>query len=95
MQIRRPYRDAQFLPGFAAGAGIRRLAQVHFQLAAARAPETAVGFLRAFKQQHVVTLIEAVKQGGDLVRQNHGASFEFRPANVERVKFRCHRGPKP
>jgi len=72
MQIFRPQRQPGFLMRFAAGASVGRFAAVHFQLPTAGAPEAAVRFLRAFKQQHLVMLAETVEQRGDFVGQNHG-----------------------
>jgi len=63
--------EAGFLTGLAAGAGIGGFAAIHFQFAAAGAPETAVGFLGAFEQQDFVLLAEAVEQGGDFVWERH------------------------
>ena len=61
--------QADFLLGFATGAGIRGFAGFGFQLAAARAPQATVGFLSALEQQHSVSVVEAVEQGGDAVGQ--------------------------
>ena len=80
MQIHRAHLNAEFLPGLAAGAGIRRFADVHFQLAAARTPETAIRLPRALKQQYLIPLIEAVKQRGDFVRQCHQTEFQISSA---------------
>lgn len=63
--------QAKLLTRLAAGAGVRRFAFVGVDLAAARTPEAAVGFLGAFEQQDFIALIEHVKQGGDFVRQPH------------------------
>jgi len=69
MQIGWREFEAGFLAGLAAGAGVGGFAAIHFQFAAAGAPETAVGFLRAFEQQDFLLLAETVEQGGDLVGQ--------------------------
>lgn len=63
--------QAKFFTRFAAGAGVRRFAFVGVDLAAARAPETAIGFLRAFEQQDFIALVEHVKQCGNVVGQPH------------------------
>ena len=67
---------AEFFARFPAGAGVRRFTDFRVQLAARRAPETTVRFVRAFQEQHLVLLVEAVKQCGDLVifanRRIHG-----------------------
>ena len=63
---------ADFFVGFAAGAGIGGFAEVHFEFAAAGAPEAAVGFLGAFEEEDLVLLVEAVEEGGDFVGQRHG-----------------------
>src|SRR2546423_14159706 len=47
VQTGRWYLEADFLPGFATGAGVGRLADLSLQLSAARAPQTAVGFFPA------------------------------------------------
>jgi len=60
MQIRGVDFDAEFLRGFAAGARVGRFADIHFEFAATRTPESAVWLLRAFEQEHVVTLTETI-----------------------------------
>ena len=67
MQICRAKLLANFLFRLATGAGVRRLAEVHLQFAAARAPEAAVRLLAALQQKNVVLLIEAIEQRGDFV----------------------------
>ena len=57
---------ANFLVRFAASTCVGRFAEVHLELAAARAPEAAIRLLRAFEQQDFVALIENVEQRGDL-----------------------------
>ena len=66
----------QFFKRFAAGACIRRFTLSRMQFAAARAPETEVRFLGALQQEHVVLLIEDVKQRGDLVRKRHAINYQ-------------------
>jgi hypothetical protein len=87
MQVRRTQGNANFLPGFAAAAGKGRLARGHFKLAAARAPEAAVGLLRAPHQEHFIRAIEAVEQRGDFVGQRH--------ANQRNIRFQRENTPKP
>ena len=76
------------------GAGERRFAFVLMQFAAGRAPQAAVGFLRAFEQQHVVAPVEAVEQRGDLVRKYHrgvGSKWRISTRRFTRVPLdRCH-----
>ena len=83
MEVRGVNFNAEFLRRFATGASVGRFANVHFQFATARAPETAVRFLRAFEQEHVVALVEAIKQRRNFMRQCHSQNFKFRMANVE------------
>jgi hypothetical protein len=71
MQIRRCKRHTNLLLRFAAGAGVRRFPDVHFQFPAARTPKATVRFLGTLQQEDVIALIEAIKQGGDFVGQNH------------------------
>ena len=52
-----------------AGAGKRRLADLRVQLAARRAPQAVIRFLRPFEQQHFVALAETVEERGDFVRE--------------------------
>ena len=68
VQIRRRQCHTNLLLRLAAGAGVRRLADIHFQFPAAGTPKAAIGFLGTFQQEDVVTLIEAVEQRGDTVR---------------------------
>ena len=75
VQISRLQRHAGFLVRFAAGADVRRFADVHLQFPAAGAPQAAVRLLRAFEQQHFVALAETIQQRGDFVGQNHGNYF--------------------
>jgi hypothetical protein len=77
----------------AAGAGVGRFAKVHFQFAATRTPQAAIRLLRAFEQKNFRLLVEAVKQRGDFVGQNHPPKFEFQTLNVE-SKFHCHAAGK-
>ncbi len=74
VQVPRRERHADLLARFAAGADVGRFAPVHFQLAAAGAPEAAVGFLGTFEQKHFLRFAENVQQGGDFIRQGHGDS---------------------
>src|SRR5262245_19767142 len=74
MKIAGSQRQAEFLSRLAAGAGVRRLARLGAEFAAARAPEAAVGFLGPFKQEHLVAVIERVEQRGNVVRQGHHLS---------------------
>src|SRR5581483_6176144 len=69
VKIRRTGADAEFLRGFTARTGVRRFTGGGVQLAAAGAPQAAVGLLRALHQEHAVLRIEAVKQRGNFVRQ--------------------------
>lgn len=71
VQIRRGNGETDFLRSFAAGAGIRRLALIGQQFAAAGAPKAAIGFLGALHQKDFILLIEAVKQSGDVIRFAH------------------------
>src|SRR5437899_12857966 len=71
VKLATPHAQTQFLSRLAAGAGIWRLARLGLQLAAAGAPQPAVRLAGALQQQHLVPLIEAVKERGDLVREGH------------------------
>jgi len=68
MQVRRREFQSGFLVRLAAGAGVRRLAEVHLQFAAARAPQAAIRLLRAFEQKSFLLLAEAVKQRCNFAR---------------------------
>jgi len=83
MQIRRRKFQSNFLMRLAAGAGVRRFAEVHLQLAAAGTPAAAIRLLRAFEQKDFAALIEAVEQRGDFIGQRHGESVEGRVSGVE------------
>ena len=80
VQVSRCEGEADFLVGFATSTGIGRLASLGVELAAAGTPESAVGFLRAFEQEHVAALIETVEERGDLVGQRHARSEAGRRA---------------
>jgi len=89
-------RQSQFFGRFAAGAGVGRLARLCAEFAAARAPQTAIGFLGAFKQEHFASLIERVEQGGDVVGKRHdesksaaGASGKREPVTPGRISVFC------
>ena len=69
VQVRGGQLHAQFLLRLATGTGVGRLALVGVQLPAARAPETEIRLLRTFEQQHLIALIETIKQRGDAVWQ--------------------------
>ena len=69
VQIRWREYQANFLKRLAAGTDIRRFANIHFQLAAARAPKAPVRLLRALEQQNFLLLIKAIEQRGDFVGQ--------------------------
>lgn len=73
-QIPRGQGQADFLPRLAAGARVGGFADVRVEFAAARTPPATIGFLRAFEQQHVIVLVEAIKERGDFVRQLHARS---------------------
>src|SRR6266700_5131003 len=66
--------QAKLLLRFPAGAGVGRFTFMSVKFPTARAPEAEVGFLRPLQQQHVVLLIKAVEQGGDLIGQRHGSN---------------------
>ncbi len=68
-QVQICWRDfqAKLFLGLTARAGIRRFANVHLQLTARGAPETAVRLVRALEQQHLVPLIETIEQCRNLV----------------------------
>ena len=68
---------AKFFLRLATGAGVGRFADVGVQLAAAGAPEAAVGFLRAFEQEHFIALVEAIKQRRNAIRKFRN-SFRLR-----------------
>jgi len=76
VQVRWREDEAGFLVGLAAGAMVGRFAEVHFQFAAARAPETAVGFLGALEQEDFIALTETVEERGDFIRQRHLIKFK-------------------
>src|SRR5208283_6088286 len=61
-------------------------AAVHFQFPATGTPQTAVRLLRAFEQQHVIALVEAIKQRGDFVGQNHQTEFQISSAECRAQK---------
>ncbi len=65
MQIRGRNFQSGFFLRLAAGAGVGRFAEVHLQFAAARAPKSAIWFLRAFEQQNFARLVEAIQQRRD------------------------------
>lgn len=71
VQVRGGQFESKLLFSLAARASVRGFAGVGVQLAAAGAPEAAVGLLRAFQQQDFVEFIEAVEQCGDFVGQSH------------------------
>lgn len=71
VQIARRDFQTKFLLRLAAGAGVRRFPFLGVDLAAARAPEAAIGFLRAFEQEDFIAPVEHVKQSCDSVRQPH------------------------
>jgi len=71
VQIRRRDSQPKLFLRFPTSAGIRRFAYVRMQLAAARTPQPAIRLLRAFEQQDMVALIEAIKQRGDFVGKRH------------------------
>jgi hypothetical protein len=71
MQIGRRDVEIDLLAGLAAGAGVRRFAFVNVNLAAARAPESAVRFLGAFEEEHFVVLVETIEKRGDFVGEFH------------------------
>ena len=71
MKIRGLNRLPQFFLGFPAGASVGRLAFSCVQFATRWTPETTVRFLRAFHQQYVVALVEAVEQRSDFIWQRH------------------------
>ena len=83
VQIRRRQFHAHLLLRLATGARIGRFPDVHLQLAAARAPETAVRLLGPLQQQHLVLLIKAIEQRGDFVGQRHFGNEECRMKNAE------------
>ena len=69
VKIRSRQDQAQLLLRFAAGASVGRFALLLVQLSATGTPKSEVRFLRAFEQQRFVTVVETIKQGGDLIRQ--------------------------
>jgi hypothetical protein len=71
MQIHRREFQCEFLLRLAARAGIGRLADVRVQFPAARTPQAAIRFLRAFKQQDFIVRVETVEQRGDFIGQRH------------------------
>ena len=74
VQIARGKLLAGFLVRFAAGAGVGRFAFVRVQLTAARTPQAAIRLLRAFEQEDLIALVEAVEQRGNFVGQLHARS---------------------
>ena len=71
MQVSGRERERCFLVRLAAGAGVRRFAEVGIQFAAAGTPQAEIGFLRALQQEHVIALVENVEQRRDFVGQRH------------------------
>src|SRR5882672_11535058 len=88
MQIGRRDFQTDLLARLTAGAGVGRFTGLHLQFTAARTPEAAVRFLRAFEQQDFASFIEAVEQRGDFVGQSHRTNFKWRMTKVERGKMR-------
>ncbi len=74
MQIRWGQFQPHLFVRLAAGAGVGRFPCLRMEFATAGTPETAIRLLRAFEQQHIVPLVEAVKQRGDSVGQRHAGS---------------------
>src|SRR5882672_7183911 len=75
VKVRDGHGDTQLLVRLPTGAGVRGFAFVHVQLAAARTPKSAIRLLRAFEQQHLIALAEAIKQRGNFVRQRHDSDM--------------------
>lgn len=67
VQIGRRDLQAHFLERLPASAGVRGFAALDMQLAAAGTPQSQVRLLRPFQQQHIVALIETIKQRGDFM----------------------------
>lgn len=86
VEIARLERELHFFFGLATGAGVGRFAIVSVKLASGGTPETTIGLLGAFQQQHFVAIVEAVEQRGDFIGQTHrvavsgslGDAVEFR-----------------
>ena len=78
MQVRRSQRQSEFLLGLAAGTGVGRLALALVQFSAARTPQAQIWRLRAFHQQHLITFVKAIKKRGDLMRQYHRTSKDWK-----------------
>jgi len=84
VQIRRPYLQPEFFPGFPARAGMRRLPRVSAQLSTARTPQPQVRLLRPFQQQHLIPAVEAVKQRCNFVGKIHLRSLRH-PMKIHRA----------
>src|SRR5258706_4642966 len=74
-QVQIGHRDChpKFFFRFATGALVGRFAFRSVQFPAARTPHAEIWFLHAFEQQHVILLVETIKQSRNLVRQRHVA----------------------
>ncbi len=70
--------QAKFLLRFSARTRVGRFAFVLMQFSATRTPKSKIRFLRPLQQQYLVFLVKAVKQGGDLIRQRHGPSKDWK-----------------
>ncbi len=90
MQIRQGQVYPQFFPPLAAGAGVGGFPRVHVQFAPARAPEPAIGLLRSFEQQHLVTLVKTIEQRRNLVGQGHFQKLRM-IASQERIQIKTRR----
>jgi len=84
--------QAEFLLGLADGTSVRRFAEIGPELSPGRAPQAAIRLPRAFEQQHLVVIVEAIKQGRDSVRQRHAR--EWNRESTGRQAGRRSRGPR-
>src|SRR5437867_336035 len=74
MKVAGRQRQPEFFGCLATGAGVRRLATLGAEFAAAGAPKAAIGFLSPLEQEHLAAIVERVEQGGDMVGQGHDLS---------------------
>ena len=77
VKVRRREREAHFLVRLPAGTGVGRFANAGLELPAGRTPPAAIRLLSTVEEKDFVCCVEAVEEGGDFVRKEHGLEKEL------------------